>query len=581
MIIRLAHWSPKVSLLVIGLTLGLMSTATMHAQDATPPARSASTVITGKLASRDNASLSNARVSISRVGGGAVPQSPRVDANGSFKSDPLDPGLYSVSASIPGYLIDNSQVQSPTYYRPGDTVTITMIKGGVITGVVKNSNNEPIVNIGVRASRTRDAQGKPLPLVSFSRSVITDDRGVYRLYGLAAGSYVVSAGGPQRSSASLPSPFEGVPPTFAPAATRDTAVEIAVASGDEVTMDIAFRDDVGHAVSGTVIGASVPQNGMVGVVVTLLDARHHAEVANDAMAAAPNAPFAIYGVADGDYELYASEPFFPAGDPQFAPTRRIKVQGGDVTGINLTLTPLASIDGRLVIEPDPKAPCGKRRQSALLESLIYARRQPDQKSPDQQPLDVPYQFANATRSATVDANGNFAVKGTQPGTYALELREPASGWYQKPIKRQLAGRFENLPRAELAVKPGEHVSGLVLTLAEGAAKLSGRVNNLEGRVNFSAYLVPAEREAVDNVLRFYETRIEADATWSFENIAPGKYWILAQLRQEDGFGASRQIRKDATLRGKILKEAEALNNSITFKPCEEVRQFGLQLSAQP
>src|ERR1041385_4678692 len=125
MIIWRARWSQKLSLLVIGLTLAVMLTSTTNAQDATPPERSASTVITGKLASRDNASLSNARVSISRLGGGAVLQSPRVDANGGFKSDPLDPGLYSVSANIPGYVIDNSQAQSPTYYRPGDNVTIT------------------------------------------------------------------------------------------------------------------------------------------------------------------------------------------------------------------------------------------------------------------------------------------------------------------------------------------------------------------------------------------------------------------------------------------------------------------------
>ena len=83
----------------------------------------------------------------------------------------------------------------PTYYRPGDNATITLIKGGVITGTVKNLNGDPLIAISVRAIRVRDAEGKPIPFQISLRDRLTDDRGVYRLYALPPGTYVVAAGG--------------------------------------------------------------------------------------------------------------------------------------------------------------------------------------------------------------------------------------------------------------------------------------------------------------------------------------------------------------------------------------------------
>jgi len=100
--------------------------------------------ISGKVVTRDGESLSNARVTITRYGVSGSPQTVRTNAGGSFETEPLDPGLYGVFASAPGYVTYLSPATvTPTYYRPGDNATITLIKGGVITGTVKNSNGDP------------------------------------------------------------------------------------------------------------------------------------------------------------------------------------------------------------------------------------------------------------------------------------------------------------------------------------------------------------------------------------------------------------------------------------------------------
>src|SRR5262245_24517587 len=182
-----------------GMALLIMTVPlTIHAQDPNSQAKPGTGVISGKVLTRDGESLSNVRVTISRYGTANSLQTFRADSSGAFTTEPLEPGLYGVSAYVPGYIYDTSS-PAPTpasgYYRPGDTATITLMRGSVITGTVKNSNGDPLIAIPVRAIRVRDQEGKKLQFPGSLRDRLTDDRGVYRLYGLPPGTYVVATGG--------------------------------------------------------------------------------------------------------------------------------------------------------------------------------------------------------------------------------------------------------------------------------------------------------------------------------------------------------------------------------------------------
>ena len=121
---------------------------------------------------------------------------------------------------------------APTFYRPGDSVTVTLIKGGVIAGTITDSDGRPVVNATVRAFRVRDVEGKPVSNAVQTRERFTDDRGYYRLYGLRPGAYVVSVGGRgQISGFPYLNQYEKDAPTYAPSSTRDTAAEIMVRPG--------------------------------------------------------------------------------------------------------------------------------------------------------------------------------------------------------------------------------------------------------------------------------------------------------------------------------------------------------------
>ena len=561
--------------------------ATIRAQDLPAENRAAANFISGKVLTRDGEPLGNARIAIGRLNTGSTSQGVRLEGSGAFKTEPLEPGLYWLSVYAPGFITDTSQAtNSPGYYRPGDSVTFTMIKGGVITGTVKNSNDEPAIAISVRAIRVRDQEGKPLQLTAAYRERLTDDRGVYRLYGLPPGTYIVSAGGTPRPAGSVPpTAYESLAPTYAPSSTRDTAVEIPLGNGDEANVDIQFRGDAGHAIGGSVAGMMTFEgNSSWSAVVSLFDVRNHAEVASTSASSVNKFVFALYGVPDGEYELYASQGS-PSGDQFASAPKQIKIQGSDVTGINLAVTPLASIDGRVIFESDPKAPCGKRRASTILETMVYARRyQPERnsQSKDAPAIEVPFPYRNSARQATVDANGSLNIKNVQAGTYRIDPREPASGWYVKSIAIGPATRNANVARDGLTVRSGERVSGLTITIAEGASQLVGKISLAEGQSlspGTRVYLAPAERENAENVLRFHEARPETNRSFTIDNISPGKYLIIARRAEENEYGAAKLIRLDAAFRTKILQDAQAIKKEIMFKPCEQTFDYELPLAS--
>ena len=222
------------------------------------------------------------------------------DADGKFELTTLRAGAYTISASSPGYVL--SDQDSKTFFRPGDTATLTLEKGGVITGKVTSASGDPLVGATVRAIKVREMDDKaPRPtggLLSQIADVMnqllgpyrSDDRGIYRIYGLSPGVYQVAAGGrgAQGFSFAGSNAYDGDAPTYYPSSTLETAADVTVAAGGEATnIDIRYRDSRGYSISGTVSAANgaMPQgtsvlltrasNGIVEATTTILSAKTH------------------------------------------------------------------------------------------------------------------------------------------------------------------------------------------------------------------------------------------------------------------------------------------------------------------
>jgi protocatechuate 3,4-dioxygenase beta subunit len=579
-------------------------------------------VITGRVVGESGEPLPGALVYVGRRG--AVPQlsnTQRVatDEEGNFKVAGLDPGLYSVFANIPGYVTDADFLTGrPAAYRPGDTVSLRLVKGGVITGTVTDTQGEAIVGIGVRAYRVRDLDGRPTSYgYNPGVEVRTDDRGVYRIFGLMPGVYVVSAGTTSRGFFyGYTAAYSGDVLTFYPSATRDTASELTVRAGQENSgVDIRYRDEQGRSVSGRVelAAGSQPDPG-VGFNVTLAYASTGIQ-AGIAFVQPTALTFSFDGAADGDYDIQAT-----AGgrEGQLATSvpQRVSVRGADVTGLRLTLAPLASVGGNVSIEQANAAESAsetcKQQRSSMLPQETLVTLAADRPAP------AKGQAATRTslsREATPDPSGSFTLRGLEPGRYRLVVRPFDEALYVRSIQlpstapattpaatattvtnpttnRAAARPSANAaPRAAAAasandaldVRAGQQLSGVSVRLAEGAALLSGRVVAAEGSapLPFSqtrVYLVPAERERADDPLRYFEATPDASGAFTFKSLPPGRYLLVARPAPEPTQDAPpRPPHWDASSRAQLRRQAESANTPVELQPCQRTTDFTLRL----
>ena len=509
------------------------------------------------------------------------------DAEGNFRITGLEPALYTMSSFAPAYVVQpRSPDASIDYYRIGDSVRLEMIKGGVLTGVVTNAAGEPIVGIRVRVLRVRDAEGRPPRTQSFGLGDRpTDDRGVYRIYGLLPGSYLVFAGGSSNQQSAQLNPFETDVPTYSPSSTRDSATEYNVRSGEETTADIRYRSDPGHTVSGTV--RVVAQNSAAVLLFTT-------DESSMPVASASQIPggrgFAITGVGDGEYSMYAqavlggvpSGPVVP--DLLVSEVRRVVVKGADVTGIELTPRQLGVISGVVVLEPSKAPECQGKRKPLFAETIVELQRN----EKDSEAM-APFQRL-AGNPPSVDAKGAFSMRNVVPARYRFNPRFYARYWYLQSITS--GAPASNATRTAAArndaaanwttIRAGEQVSNITVTLVAGAASIRGKIAVAEGGTvpsGAAVYLFPAERDKVEDVLRYFVTDVAADGTFTLNNLPPGRYWSLLQTSPPAEIATMAKLRlpESAEARIKLRRTAEAQKSDVELKPCQTLNDYSLSL----
>ena len=181
---------------------GRAAGAAGQARDAQPQAAPAigTGIISGVVTTGSTgAPVRRARVTLSgaELRGG---RSTVTNDQGQFSFTALPPGRFTMTASKAGYVDVPYGAKKPG--RPGtpiqlaaaqkmENASITLPKGGVITGIVVDDSGEPSPGTQVRVLRYVMRTGEKT-LVQAGQAQ-ADDRGMYRIYGLQPGDYLVSA----------------------------------------------------------------------------------------------------------------------------------------------------------------------------------------------------------------------------------------------------------------------------------------------------------------------------------------------------------------------------------------------------
>jgi hypothetical protein len=527
-------------------------------------------VIEGKVVTENGQPLAGAALFVRAVNSFAGSRTTTSDVDGNFRVNGLEPALYTITGNAPAYTTVTNDLVGPNFYRIGDTVRLEMIRGGAITGTVTNAAGEPVIAVRVRATLIRDARGETPNIMSFTvNEQSTDDRGIYRIYGLRPGTYIVSAGGAGFSPSF--NPYESDVPTFAPSSTRDTATEVVVRSAEDSTIDIRYRGEPGHVISGT-----TKFSGSNGASISLVQVGNPAPVATTYQPVGARG-FSFSGLGDGDYDVIAQEvtsnpttatiPIFAVSEP-----KRVSVKGADVTGIELTTRSLGSISGKILMESSKVPECQGKRPPLLAETIVRLER------PGKEPEKNDWLYARVfASSASPDASGVFTLRNMLPGRYRFEPHFYARYWYlqsmttttgtPKPQKIDAAANWTS-------VKSGEQVTSLIITLAQGAASIRGRLMADGAPTAMSIVLMPAEPDKVDDVLRYFVSEVSADLTFSFNNLPPGKYLAVIETQPPSLTGLRQP--EGAPARTKLRRAAEAKKNEIELKPCQNLTDYQLK-----
>lgn len=155
--------------------------------------------------------LRRARVTMS---GFAIPRTVITADDGTFAFEHLPPGRYTITAAKEGFVTMAYGATRPA--RPGapivviaqhsQRIALRLPRGAVITGTVLGVDGQPAqgVTVSVLSRRFTGGAARDYSYRVNGTPILapTDDRGVYRVYGLPAGDYLV---------ATQPTPGPGAP----------------------------------------------------------------------------------------------------------------------------------------------------------------------------------------------------------------------------------------------------------------------------------------------------------------------------------------------------------------------------------
>jgi hypothetical protein len=477
------------------------------------------------------------------------------DDAGRFVFEGLPAGRFIVSAAKPAYVTNAmgarrpGRAGTPIAIAAGQQVTnaqVVLPRGAVITGTVRDRSGAPADDMAVAAVPV-DALAPGVMLRP--ETVATDDRGVYRIYGLSPGEYIVYVGlrlfgssemsvrspaeldaafkqlaqGPGRGEAPVRTKAVAHAPTFYPGTARiSEAARITVSAGEERgAVDITMAITPVAALEGTVVN---PDGSPATGVSVSLDPDGPRFDFGGMLATAPagGGRFNYRGVLPGSYWITARSGGGRAGGAG-APTTwartRVDANGEDILGLTLTLRPASRVTGRVIFDGTASKPAASPQffvqLRAFSESIATS---------------VP-NFSLPTVTAPVSADGTFTLAGAMPGRNLLSVAiPPGSGW---TLRSAMSGDRD---LADVGVEVGDaDLSGLVVTMTDRTTELSGALQTGAGvsATDFSVVAIPADKSLwLPNSRRVKVVRAGTDGRFVIRDLPAGDYLIAAATDAE-------------------------------------------------
>ena len=500
-----------VALAAAALTLQTpMPTAAQPANDL-PPDETWS--ISGRVTDRETGQpLPRARVGV-YFGPGDVRRPPVratvTDARGNYELAGLAAGSYTVIAQPPPYVATHLPqaygFESPfdplsvMYVAPqvlkGQSlrdVDIALVRSGAIEGRVVNGDGEPLAGIAVAIVRNDRAGGEPI--VRF-----TDDRGLFRHFGLQRGAYRICASEPAAAAAT----GDGLRRACYLDGKETVPVGSTLVSGVEIRMTRGAT----ATISGLVLDASGEPLEQA-----------HLEVVEEGGDRKPlpierlaGGRFVIRNLEHGVYRLTAgrrqANPLEPIVPEHGTITLRVDA---DIENLVLRTRAAATVSGTVVFEDAP--PPG-----AFLKLSVHAR------SEALLGLAIPVQGTLLSQQATrVREDGTFQLGGIL-GASRLAVSGQPPGWVVKSITY----RGRDVMDAAAEFESTADARDVAIVLTSRVARVVGRVVATGARPRLAVLLTADRTRWTSRAAIVTTAGIQEDGSFEFPAVPAGAYHVAA------------------------------------------------------
>lgn len=444
------------------------------------------------------------------------------DADGNYRITDVPAGNYQIMPVAPAFV--GTDFNSPA--RQGkslilsegenvDSIDFSMIRGGVITGRVSTADGRPVIEERITLTLANQPEGPGVsPGVSqMATNVQTDDRGIYRIFGLAAGRYKVSVG---QAPDSFPGGIGPGRPVYERVYHPDVtdpneARVVELGEGSEVAnVDITVGESKkGFAVAGVLIDSETNQQ-LPNVRIGLRRIVANRDVGFFGTSAQTDrlGTFRFENLSPGRYAVVSVPQ--PNSDLQVNAVE-FEVVDQDIAGLTLRTSRGASVSGFVVLEGTND----KTVQSKLAQVLILAFVRGEVTS------------SGFAQSSTIRPDGSFRVGGLQPGTAQLQLsaqdRRLLTGFVISRIEREGVV----LPRG-FEIKSGEQILGVKVVVIYGSGIVRGTIKIENGPLPTGArVMVRLTKPETPGVMVGRSQEADARGRFALEGVPAGSYdlWV--------------------------------------------------------
>jgi protocatechuate 3,4-dioxygenase beta subunit len=485
-------------------------------------------------------------------------QKATTDPEGYYRISNVAAGSYEIAPSAPAFVVaDNNTARGKNVVVGDDenveNINFSLVRGGVITGKVLDAEGRPVIQQQVSIFRADSSEpSSPERPVFAVGNAQTDDRGVYRMYGLTAGRYRVGTGKGDALTGQYALSRTNYRQVFHPDATDQTkATIIEVSEGSEANnVDIKLVGAIQtFSLSGRVIdgekGLPVPdirfglQRG----------SGQRVEFVSNLVVANAQGDFFTEGLIPGKYAIF----LFPNSNTELrVESLTFDVIDQDVSGLVVKLTKGASLAGIVVLESEDKT-VFQTLQQMQLRAFVAA------------PNGGGGGFGQSSVSP-LSPDGSFRLAGLPAGIANIILGSPMGPMNTKGFVISRVERDGIVQPRGVEIKEGEQISGLRVVVSYGTGKLSGVVKLENGTLPAGAqiFVKLAKPGEAPSGFGFRPPQVDARGHFLIDGIAPGVYELSVMLAGGPGT-PPRRVKQEVSVQDGVITDVVVIL-SMTPQP---------------